>query len=211
MSLNEYKKKRNFVNTSEPVPLDKSKGTNKKTSGPELVFVVHKHYASHLHYDLRLELDGVLKSWAIPKGPSLDPGEKRLSVMVEDHPFDYKDFEGLIPEGNYGAGRVYIWDEGTYRALGAESRVESSNAIREGMLKGHITFILKGSRLKGEFALIRLKKSDPKNWLLIKKNDEFASETDIAQYSPDSIHTAREKDDIKNNIKNNLKTGKKKL
>lgn len=207
MSLNEYEKKRKFNSTPEPGSFDKPKDASRKSPEPELAFVVHKHYASHLHYDLRLELDGVLKSWAIPKGPSLNPGERRLSVMVEDHPFDYKDFEGTIPEGNYGAGKVYIWDAGTYKALGANSRAASSNAIREGISKGHITFTVKGSRLKGEFALIRLRKSDPKNWLLIKKNDEFASETDITQDSRDSIYAAGEKD----KIKNTLKTGKKKL
>ncbi|MCJ7617023.1 MAG: hypothetical protein MUO43_10860, partial [Desulfobacterales bacterium] len=143
-------------------------------------FVVQKHYASHLHFDFRLELDGVLKSWAIPKGPSINPKDKKLAVMVEDHPLEYKDFEGIIPEGNYGAGKVYRWDSGTYHALGASNREESSKILQDDLQKGHLTFILNGTILKGEFALIRLKKASPKDWLLIKKNDEFARDMDIS-------------------------------
>ena len=145
------------------------------------VFVVQKHYASHLHFDFRLELGGVLKSWAIPKGPSINPKDKKLAVMVEDHPLEYKDFEGVIPEGNYGAGKVYQWDRGTYHALGAANRKESEELLQNGLQKGHLTFILNGTVLKGEFALIRLRKASPKDWLLIKKNDEFAGENDISK------------------------------
>ncbi|MCL4417649.1 MAG: 3'-phosphoesterase [Actinobacteria bacterium] len=185
MSLENYKKKRNFESTSEP----KSKSIDKSGTGPKtkvknkdmLKFVVHKHFASHLHFDLRLELDGVLKSWAVPKGPSINPKDKKLAVMVEDHPFEYKNFEGTIPEGNYGAGKVYIWDYGTYHALDTNDKQEGSRILREGLEKGHIAFILNGQKLKGEFALIRLKKASPKAWLLIKKNDEFASEIDISK------------------------------
>ena len=156
------------------------------------VFVIQKHYASHLHFDFRLELDGVLKSWAIPKGPSINPKDKKLAVMVEDHPLEYKDFQGVIPEGNYGAGKVYRWDSGTYHALGATNRKESEELLRNGLQKGHLTFILNGTVLKGEFALIRLKKASPKDWLLIKKNDEFAGEKDISKL--ESADEAADKD-----------------
>jgi len=184
MPLNEYKDKRNFKKTPEPVSEKKKRAgqaDKKEKQQVSLEFVVHKHFASHLHYDLRLELDGVLKSWAIPKGPTMNPKEKRLAVMVEDHPFDYGDFEGIIPEGNYGAGKVYIWDRGTYRSRNATNKDESITELREGLSKGHLTFILEGKILKGEFALIKLKKASPKDWLMIKKNDEFASEEDLTK------------------------------
>jgi bifunctional non-homologous end joining protein LigD len=186
MPLENYQKKRNFDSTSEPKA--ESFGTGESSLGEAtpikskdtLKFVIHKHFASRLHFDLRLELDGVLKSWAVPKGPSINPKDKKLAVMVEDHPLEYKDFEGIIPEGNYGAGKVYIWDYGTYHALDTDDMQQSSRILREGLEKGHITFILNGEKLKGEFALIRLKKASPKDWLLIKKNDEFAAEIDIS-------------------------------
>lgn len=171
MSLKDYKDKRDFDSTSEPGSGGKPSGTRKEK---DLIFVVQKHYASRLHYDLRLELDGVLKSWAVPKGPSLDPADKHLAVMVEDHPYDYRDFSGIIPEGNYGAGKVEIWDEGTYNSLNAEDREGSQEEVRAGLKKGHITIIMNGKKLKGEFALIKLKNAKGNNWLLIKKNDEHA-------------------------------------
>ncbi len=174
MSLEEYAAKRNFDKTNEPAA-EKSKN-NKK----QLLFVIHKHYASRLHFDLRLELDGVLKSWAVPKGPTVNPKEKKLAVMVEDHPLEYGDFEGVIPDGNYGAGQVYIWDRGTYHAYDTDDYDKSQEIFREGFNKGHLTFILEGNILKGEFALVRLKKASPKDWLFIKKNDEFASDADIS-------------------------------
>ena len=194
MSLEIYKNKRNFDKTPEPLTYKKSEntkaasiikpqilGSKKENSKNEkLEFVIHKHYASHLHFDLRLELDGVLKSWAIPKGPTINLKEKRLAVMVEDHPLEYKEFEGNIPDGNYGAGQVYIWDRGTYHALGTEDREKSSELLREEIEKGHLTFILEGSLLKGEFALVRLKKGSSNDWLFIKKNDEFAKDIDIS-------------------------------
>lgn len=126
------------------------------------IFVVHEHHARHLHYDLRLEMDGVLKSWAVPKGPSMNPQDKRLAVMVDDHSLEYADFEGTIPEGQYGAGRVIIWDKGEFKLL--------KGSIKEGSLE----FELSGKRLKGKFALIRMKKGDKKNWLLIKMKDAFS-------------------------------------
>src|SRR5512138_94765 len=142
--LNEYEKKRDFKKTPEPPPK-----SGKPKAG--LIFVVQKHAARRLHYDFRLEAGGVLKSWAVPKGPSLDPSEKRLAVMVEDHPFDYRNFEGTIPEGNYGAGSVIIWDEGTYSVPSFLQRQQAEQAIDEGLRKGNIHFILHGSKVKGEF------------------------------------------------------------
>ena len=139
-----------------------------------LHFVVQRHQSHHLHYDLRLELNGVLKSWAIPKGPTLDPEQKKLAIMVEDHPLEYLTFEGVIPKGSYGAGTAIIWDEGEYHWAGASGRQESEKAMNEGLEKGHISFVLNGRKLKGEFALVRLKRAKENNWLLIKKHDEFS-------------------------------------
>jgi len=124
-------------------------------------FVVHEHHSKKLHYDLRLEIDGVLKSWAVPKGPSMSPQDKRLAIIVEDHPFEYGTFEGIIPEGYYGAGPVVIWDAGGFELLNKD------------MAEGRIGFFLKGKKLRGAFVLTRLKGKD-KEWLLIKKKDEFA-------------------------------------
>src|SRR4030066_2521360 len=129
-------------------------------------FVVHEHHSSHLHYDFRLEIAGVFKSWAIPKGPSMNPDEKRLAVMVEDHPLEYGDFEGIIPQGHYGAGPVLIWDSGGFKP---EGEPES------GLKKGRLTFTLDGKKLKGKFALILMKgRGSGKDWLLIKGQDSFA-------------------------------------
>jgi bifunctional non-homologous end joining protein LigD len=171
MGLQVYKRKRTFSKTPEP--------EGKKTrGGGSLRFVVQKHDASHLHYDFRLEMEGVLKSWAIPKGPSLNPGDKRLAMMVEDHPLEYRTFEGRIPEGNYGAGSVIVWDEGTYEPLEGGGEEE----LKKGLEKGDLKFILHGKKLKGAYALVKIKNSrDKKNnaWLLIKKKDEFASTDDV--------------------------------
>lgn len=162
---NEYQKKRNFKVTAEP---DFSRGHKSKKS--HLLFVVQEHHASHLHYDFRLEWDGVLKSWAVPKGPSLDPSQKRLAVQVEDHPFDYWKFEGTIPKGEYGAGEVYRWDSGTWTPIGD---VDAS------LKKGHLEFELKGKKLNGRFILVRTARSSSKpQWLLIKRHDEFADENE---------------------------------
>lgn len=142
------------------------------------MFVVHKHAARALHYDLRLELDGVLKSWAVPKGPSLDPSVKRLAIMVEDHPLDYRHFEGVIPEGNYGAGSVIVWDRGAYRHPLAKDGKENVKLLREGLKKGDLKFVLEGEKLLGEFALVKTGKDD-KSWLLLKKKDRHAGKGEI--------------------------------
>jgi len=170
MALTGYYKKREFRNTPEP------RGAKKRSAG-ELIFVVQQHAASHLHYDFRLEMEGVLKSWAVPKGPSMNPGDKRLAMMVEDHPYDYKDFEGTIPAGNYGAGNVIVWDNGTYHAAGGAE--DDEKALLAGLKKGHISFVLEGKKLKGEFALIRMHGRGENAWLLVKKEDKYASEKDV--------------------------------
>lgn len=171
--LGKYFKKRRFKDTPEP------HGKVKKSSSKKLAFVVQEHAATALHYDFRLELNGVLKSWAIPKGPSLNPHEHHLAIETEDHPYEYRKFEGVIPEGNYGAGNVIIWDEGWYEP---RSDDKSEKILQEEYKKGHITFILHGSKLQGEFALIKMPRATEKNaWLLIKKGDEFASEADVTR------------------------------
>ncbi|MBA3957416.1 MAG: hypothetical protein H0X51_03340 [Parachlamydiaceae bacterium] len=173
--LKEYSRKRTLALTPEP--------TAKRVTSPKagsLLFVIHKHNASHLHYDLRLELNGVLKSWAVPKGPSLNPEDKRLAIMVEDHPYDYHDFEGIIPAGNYGAGSVIIWDEGTYAIAGDfKTRKEMEKAIQAKLEKGHLDFIFFGKKLKGEFSLVHFARKEEPHWLLIKKKDKFASTSDV--------------------------------
>ncbi len=171
MGLEEYASKREFERTPEPKP-----GLRQK--GKHLAFVIHKHAARAMHYDLRLELEGVLKSWAVPKGPSLDPSLKRLAVRVEDHPLEYKDFEGVIPEGSYGAGGVIIWDRGFYRHPSARDESESERLLLEGFRKGNLKFVLKGEKLQGEFALVKTG-MDGKSWLLLKKKDRHASQGDL--------------------------------
>src|SRR3954467_11238196 len=163
MALEEYKRKRRFEATPEPPPKVEKKSGNR--------FVVQKHHASHLHYDFRLEMDGVLKSWAVPKGPSLDPAGKRLAMMGEDHPGPDFDFEGIIPEGNYGAGTVMVWDVGTWEPLGDPHQM---------LEKGDLKFKLRGKKLKGEFVLARMRSRRPGSkgteWLMIKKRDQYAKE-----------------------------------
>src|SRR5262245_56737454 len=173
-SLREYKRKRRFDVTSEPAP-------QKKTSKSGRIFVVQKHRASQLHYDFRLESEGVLKSWAVPKGPAFDPKIKRLAMAVEDHPLEYALFEGIIPEGEYGGGTVMVWDFGTYKP---EETPDVSAALRAGELK----FTLQGKKLKGSWTLVRTR---DRNWLLIKHRDRYASERDIAESAPFSAVTGR--------------------
>ena len=181
MALEQYRNKRSEDKTPEPF--------GGKPSGKELKFVVQKHHASHLHYDFRLEMDGVLKSWAVPKGPSLDPKVKRLAMMVEDHPYDYKDFEGNIPEGNYGAGQVEVWDSGTYEPLDQASKLSDEKELLKELKSGSLKFILHGKKLKGEFALVKMKNTDNNAWLLIKHKDKFAKDEYDAEenVSPKSL------------------------
>jgi len=174
MTLARYKEKRNFNKTPEPEGKE-------RTGSKDLIFVVQKHNATNLHYDFRLEVDGVLKSWAVPKGPSLNPADKRLAMMVEDHPFDYKDFEGIIPKDEYGGGEVIIWDMGTFHALTTEDRKESEKLMREGLQKGDAKFVLNGKKLKGEFVLVKMKGKMENAWLLIKHKDKYASQSNILE------------------------------
>lgn len=163
MSLKEYQEKRDFNQTPEPT------ADHTDASKKEPIFVVQKHDASHLHFDFRLEAEGVLKSWAVPKGPSMNPKEKRLAVQVEDHPLDYGNFEGTIPEGNYGAGTVEIWDNGTFTYI--RKYRDLVDAIEHGILE----FKLHGRKLKGLFTLVRTNMdNNSRNWLLMKKDDAYA-------------------------------------
>jgi bifunctional non-homologous end joining protein LigD len=187
VSLRQYQAKRHFTETPEP------KGIVGAGTGA-LRFVVQKHKARRLHYDFRLEAGGVLKSWAVPKGPSLDPSQKRLAVMVEDHPLEYGGFEGTIPQGNYGAGTVMLWDNGAYGVVGAESRKETERAVREGLAKGHLSIVLYGQKLRGEFALVKTSRGE-NQWLLIKKGDAFASSDPIAD-DDRSVKSDRKMDEI---------------
>lgn len=179
MSLSEYKNKRSFSKTPEPAG---TKPRREKSQKNELLFVVQKHHASHLHYDFRLELKGALKSWAVPKGPSMNPDDKRLAMLVEDHPFDYKDFEGVIPQGNYGAGTVIIWDQGTYEpAEKANTKAEKEKLLLKGFYGGSLKIRLKGKKLKGEFVLVKSENRGDNSWLLMKKKDEQAANIDISK------------------------------
>lgn len=183
MKLKQYQKKRDFKVTKEP------KGqTQKKISNtvPKFHFVVQKHQAHRLHYDFRLEIDKVLKSWAVPKGPSLDPDTKRLAVHVEDHPLEYAKFEGIIPPGQYGAGVVMVWDQGTF-----ECAIDPKKAFK----KGDLTINLKGKKLKGTWKLIKINlkgKKDDDSWLLFKLNDKYAKkEYDVLKKKTRSVNTKR--------------------
>lgn len=188
--LTEYRRKRDFAKTAEP------RGDHRKKS-KALEFVVQKHAARNLHFDLRLELDGVMKSWAVPKGPSLDPSIKRLAMQVEDHPIEYNAFEGTIPQGEYGGGTVMVWDKGSYEYGGAES--DPIEGLRHGYEKGDFKFVLDGKRLKGSWVLVRTRRGDAKRaqWLLIKHRDEFAEPgSDIVADVTTSAVTCRTMEEI---------------
>ena len=189
MPLEEYGRKRSFDKTPEPEARPGSEAD-------DLRFVVQKHRASSLHYDFRLEWGGVLKSWAVPKGPSLNPEDKRLAVLVEDHPLDYRLFEGVIPKGNYGAGTVMVWDLGTYRPRRpGVDRADDERIMEEGFQKGHITFVLNGKKLKEEFALLKLQRGEQNAWLLVKKKDEGATSEDVRKQDTSAL-TGRTMDEI---------------
>lgn len=167
MALTTYNKKRNFKDTPEPEGKTGKKNLSR--------FVVQRHDATRLHYDFRLELGGVLKSWAVPKGPSMNPEDKRLAVMVEDHPVSYIGFEGHIPEGNYGAGDVEVWDKGLFIPVDEEEQPLTEKQALQWLKGGELKFLLQGEKIEGGFVLVRLK--DEKNWLLIKHKDEYAVKT----------------------------------
>ena len=156
MSLKEYQKKRNFTQTPEPSGSD---ATKEKEEKPGSKFVIQLHDASHLHYDFRIEIDGLLYSWALPRGPTMNASDPKMAVETEPHPMEYGDFEGIIPKGNYGAGTVLIWDKGTYiaRKAAGDSKEETQSLMKTSFEKGHLTICLDGHRLKGEFALVKMK------------------------------------------------------
>src|SRR5687767_5150586 len=185
--LKEYRAKRDFTRTPEPAS---AKATTKKKARA-LYFCVQKHLASHLHYDFRLEHSGVLLSWAVPKGPSLNPADKRLAMRVEDHPFDYGDFEGVIPEG-YGAGIVVLWDKGEWRPENGD--------VETALEKGELKFSLEGAKLKGSWVLVRTGGKyagrGDRSWLLIKHRDEWAGDVDITEMAPWSVKSAGDFADV---------------
>jgi bifunctional non-homologous end joining protein LigD len=188
--LAEYRRKRDFTRTAEP------KGGS-AASKQRLAFVVQKHAARNLHYDLRLELDGVMKSWAVPKGPSLDPSVKRLAMEVEDHPIEYNKFEGTIPQGEYGGGTVMLWDRGTYSYGASDS--DPMEGLRRGYARGDLKFVLKGKRLKGSWVLVRMRRDRPgkAQWLLIKHRDEHAvPDSDVVADNQTSVATGRSMEEI---------------
>lgn len=172
MALIKYKEKRNFKETPEP--------TGGKPDTDKLRFVIQKHDASRLHYDFRLEMEGVLKSWAVPKGPSTDPTVKRLAMMVEDHPYDYRNFEGIIPSG-YGAGTVIVWDEGFYEPAHSDAKDKKAKEreLLKGIHAGKLHFIMQGKKLKGEYALVKTHGRGENAWLLFKVKDKYISSEDI--------------------------------
>ena len=196
--LAEYQRKRDFTKTEEPSGDEAAS----LSSVGRLRFVIQKHAASHLHFDLRLELDGVMKSWAVPKGPSLDPSVKRLAMQVEDHPIDYNTFEGTIPKGEYGGGTVMLWDRGTYSSDAATSPNDEEEAMRDGLSRGDLKITFHGDRLHGSFALVRMKfardktSSSKPQWLLIKHRDEFATTEDVVADNMTSVESGRTMEEI---------------
>ena len=183
--LRNYQKKRDFGATPEPA------GETAPSPEGNYRFVMQKHAARRLHYDLRLEMEGVLRSWAVPRGPSLDPSEKRLAVHTEDHPLDYLEFEGVIPEGSYGAGKMIVWDRGTYRCVGAQTDPVAS------WKRGLIDLQMEGEKLKGLWVLVRTSSGEDNQWLLLKKKDSHADATrDITEEMPESVLSGLEVEEL---------------
>jgi bifunctional non-homologous end joining protein LigD len=185
--LKKYRQMRDFGDTPEP------SGKEKRPRSRRPIFVIQKHQASRLHYDFRLEMEGVLKSWAVPKGPSYDPAVKRLAMMTEDHPYEYASFEGVIPAGNYGAGNVIIWDNGTWEFI------EPGDDPVEALQQGKLTFRMNGKKMFGEWALVRIKGRSPKGneWLLLKHRDPFANDKiDITEVAPRSVISNRAVEEV---------------
>ncbi|HTJ22226.1 MAG TPA: DNA polymerase ligase N-terminal domain-containing protein [Gemmatimonadaceae bacterium] len=190
-ALSEYERKRDFSKTAEP------RGDVKPRSKRGLRFVIQKHAASRLHYDFRLELDGVMKSWAVPKGPSYDPTVRRLAMEVEDHPIEYNRFEGTIPEGEYGGGTVMLWDRGTYEPEGGGGE----EALREGYRRGDLKILMHGKRMEGGWVLVRMRRDEGgrAQWLLIKHRDEFADpDYDVTSEVNTSVASGRTMEEIAN-------------
>jgi DNA ligase D-like protein (predicted 3'-phosphoesterase) len=202
--LESYRKKRDLRKTGEP-------SGEGGASGDRPIFVVQKHDASRLHYDFRLEVGGVLKSWAVPKGPSTDPREKRLAVPTEDHPLDYADFEGVIPEGEYGAGTVLVWDTGPYRNLKEENLDEDEEPVgmERSLEEGEATVWLEGKKLRGGYALVRTDGGDDERWLLIKMDDDEAdARRNPTSTEPDSVMSGRSIEEIAEEDAGNEENGK---
>jgi len=198
--LRRYRKKRDFGGTIEPY------GSDSKIPEKVSIFVVQKHNARKLHYDFRLESNGVLKSWAIPKGPSANPKVKRLAIPTEDHPIEYGSFEGVIPEGHYGAGTVMVWDTGFYRNLTEKGGKKIS--IEEGVKMGHVSVWLEGKKLKGGYALTRFRIGKNESWLLVKMNDEYArtiSEDNLLEKETKSALSGKSMDEIAREGRNFMK------
>jgi bifunctional non-homologous end joining protein LigD len=196
--LEQYRKKRDFTKTPEPAGTKAKENNTKKRA--EVRFVVQKHDATNLHYDFRLETEDVLKSWAVPKGISLDPKVKRLAVLTEDHPLDYLLFEGTIPKGSYGGGTVIVWDTGSYT---------SEQQISHQFTKGKITFTLFGQKLKGRFSLVKTQREN--QWLLIKGEDEFKSAEDMTITRPESVLTGRTNQDLESDKEDKANSNKNKI
>lgn len=186
--LEKYQEKRDFSKTPEPSKNKESQGKNS--------FVIQKHDASTLHYDFRLEINNILKSWAIPKGPSLNPKDKRLAIPTEDHPLNYIDFEGVIPEDRYGGGKVIVWDKGTYENTTKDEN-DKCIPIDKALKNGHITFWLNGKKLKGEYALIRTNIDKNKKWILVKMKDEKADrKSNVLVDKPSSVLSGRKIEEL---------------
>ena len=199
--LSEYRRKRDFSRTAEPSGGGNRSATSERTTGAAparrrrpsaLQFVVQKHAASQLHFDFRLELDGVMKSWAVPKGPSYDPSVRRLAMEVEDHPMEYNTFEGTIPKGEYGGGTVMLWDRGTYEAEDGGGVA----ALRDGYARGDLKIVLHGDRLRGAWVLVRMKRPGRPQWLLIKHRDGEESTRDVVADVTTSVTTGRTMEEI---------------